>query len=105
MSISLSQMSDEQLAHRCLDLERELVALRFKHGLGRLESTASLAVVRKGIAKVRTELRARELQQGLHRNALIERHRGSHQVSAGGGEQQPASGFLQGIVDRLATRE
>ena len=36
-----------------------------------------IKVVRRNIARVRTEQRRRELEQGLSKNALLEQHRAS----------------------------
>jgi len=101
------ELSDEKLVHDTLQAERDLVALQFQNSMSNLENTARLGVVRKHIARLKTEARAREIAQGLPKNALFDRHGKSF---AKGGEVAPAEvvtsgGFLSGIVDKLTGKE
>jgi large subunit ribosomal protein L29 len=101
----LRDMDDQQLVHRILDSERELVNAKFQNKLGQLENTASMKVVRRGIARMRTLVRERERSQELKLDSLIHEHRQSYKydatASAGGDE----GGFLSGIVDKLSTND
>jgi ribosomal protein L29 len=91
-----------------LQVERDLVAARFKHSMSQLENTSRLGVLRREIARLRTEARVRERAAGLGRNALLATHARTFgpQVSA----TIPAApaekgGFLAGIVDKLRGKE
>jgi len=102
------ELSDEQLVHRMLQTERELVTARFKLSMNQLENTASLRSMRREIARLQTEARRREKEQELPKNRLLAMHRDSF----GGGESASESeataekgGFLSGIVDRLTTKD
>jgi large subunit ribosomal protein L29 len=102
-----SDLTDEQLVHQVLQTERELVAARFKHSMNQLENTARLRVLRRTIAQLRTEARARETASGLAKNALFARHTASFAASRGTAAAAPAAkgGFLSGIVDKLTGKE
>jgi large subunit ribosomal protein L29 len=107
------ELSDEQLVHKVLQSERELVAARFKLGMQQLENTSRLRVIRKEIARMRTEARRREIAAGIARDSLLGQHRRSFtaesgSVSAGTAAPAPKAekgGFLAGIVDKLKGKE
>jgi len=101
----LDTQPDEGLVHAALGAEHELVSQRFKHGLNQLENTASLGVARKAIARLRTEVRAREIAAGLGRDELFRRHRGSFSAVAVDGGAAQKGGFLSGVVDKLSNNE
>lgn len=106
--MAYADMSDEQLVHRVLQVERDLIGARFKHSMNQLENTASLRVLRREIARLRTEARTRELREGLPKNGLLVRHRGTFRGPAGATEARaPAEkgSFLSGIVDKLTGKE
>ncbi len=100
---NLDALTDEQLVHRELQLERELLAAGFRLRTGQLEDTESLGRLRKDIARARTAQRSRELDQGLAKDSLRNQHRGSFQAGSGdaGGEQASSGGFLKGLVDKI----
>jgi large subunit ribosomal protein L29 len=98
------ELNDEQLVHRFLERERELVSSRFRHATSQLENTASMRVVRKDLARILTELRARERANGSAKGSLMDRHRRSFQAS-GAAAPAASGGFLQGIVDKLSAQE
>ena len=101
-----TDMTDEQLVHRMLQVERDLVAARFKHSMNQLENTSKLGVLRKEIAQLKTEAGRRESTTGLAKNALIDRHSKSFGVArSGGGAVAEKGGFLSGIVDKLTSNE
>ena len=101
-STDFGSLNDEQLVHTELGFERALVQARFRHYTNQLEDTASLAKLRKDIARCQTEARRRELEQGLGKNALRDRHRGSFDpATAAAAEGEGEGGFLAGIVDKL----
>jgi len=99
--------TDEQLVHRVLQAERELVSARFKRSMNQLENTARMRVLRREIARLRTEARARETANGLAKNALLTKHRATFGGVARPAGSAPAEkgGFLSGIVDKLTGKE
>lgn len=103
---NVKELSDEQLVHRILNSERELVGARFTHSMNRLENTAQLRVYRREIARLRTELRNREVAQGSLKDSLLSSHRSSFSSGSAPDTSGPQrGGFLQGIVDKLSDAE
>lgn len=103
---ALAEKSDVELIHELFDTERELIAARMKHSMNQLENTAHLKTLRRNIARMQTEARRRELEQGLQKDALVHEHRQTYTAGADS-EQADADkgGFLSGIVDKLAGQE
>lgn len=104
----LRELSDEALTHRLFDTERELVTARFQHSMNQLENTAHLRTMRKSIARIKTEARRRELEQGLPKDALIRNHRSTYAADSseeGAAETEEKGGFLKGIVDTLTGKD
>jgi len=98
--------SDEQLVHRMLEVERDLVAARFKHSMNNLENTASIGVMRKEIARLKTEAARREREGGLSKNTLFDRHaRSFGATEAPSAAAADKGGFLSGIVDKLTSND
>jgi large subunit ribosomal protein L29 len=99
----MAQLTDEQLVHRMLQVERDLVAARFRHSMNQLENTASLGGLRKEIARLKTEARQREVANGLPKNALFDQHAKTFGASKAASSDAAAEkgGFLSGIVDKL----
>lgn len=103
---TFAELTDEQLVHKALQIERDLVTARFKHSMNQLENTARLRVLRRDIARIQTEARTRELKAGLEKNALMARHQASFGAVRGAGAAQPEKGgFLSGIVDKLTGKD
>ena len=107
MSIAeFKALDDKALVHRELQLERELMDVRFRNKTGQLEDTSKLAKLRKGIARARTLQREREAEQSLNPNTLRDMHRSSFVPSESGvGGEGGAGGFLKGIVDKVTPNE
>jgi|AACY02.16.fsa_nt_gi ribosomal protein L29 len=103
--VDLKSLSDEALVHHELRLERELVRKNFSHKTNQLENTAELKVLRRSIARTRTEERAREVAQGLAKDALRNRFRSTFTPAeadtAEAASQSGSGGFLSGIADRF----
>ncbi len=53
-------MSDVELTKKLQDLKSELFNLRFRHASGQLENPVSIRNCKRDIARVNTELRARQ---------------------------------------------
>lgn len=61
----LRTMSDKELLARIEDNQKELFNLRFQQVTGRLANSARPRQVRREIARIKTILRERELEQTL----------------------------------------
>ena len=59
-------MPVDELNEKLVDLKEELFNLRFQLAANQLENTARIKVVKKDIARVKTALRAAELQSAQH---------------------------------------
>lgn len=57
----IRELSAEDLQSKLKDARAELFNLRFQVATGQLENTARIAQVKKDIARIQTEMRAREL--------------------------------------------
>ncbi len=58
---TITDQSDTELAESLADSKRELFNLRFQLATGQLENTARIKQVKRQAARIRTEMRAREL--------------------------------------------
>ena len=56
-----SELSDTDLIERLDETKEELFNLRFQHVTGQLDNSARLGQVRRDVARLHTELRAREI--------------------------------------------
>ena len=59
-------MPVDELNEKLVDLKEELFNLRFQLAANQLEITARIKAVKKDIARVKTALRAAELQSAQH---------------------------------------
>ncbi len=100
----IRDFSDEKLVHTELELERELIAARIRLATNQLEDTSTLKKLRRDIARLQTAARTREVDQGLNKNALRNKHRGSFSAdgTAKSGDDGGGRGFLKGIVDKIS---
>ncbi len=57
----LTKQSDDALAEALAEGKRELFNLRFQLATGQLESPARIPQVKKQVARINTEMRARQL--------------------------------------------
>ena len=60
-------MPVDELNEKLVDLKEELFNLRFQLAANQLENTARIKAVKKDIARVKTALRAAELQSAQHK--------------------------------------
>ncbi len=58
----VNAMTVDELNSKLSDLKEELFALRFQLAANQLENTARIKAVKKDIARVKTALRAAEIQ-------------------------------------------
>ncbi|HJN74959.1 MAG TPA: 50S ribosomal protein L29 [Myxococcota bacterium] len=104
----LTGMNDEQLVHAELDLERQLITVRFQHATNQLQDSSQLKKLRRDIARLRTAARSRELEKGLRKNALRDSHSSSFDPDTAvalTAEAGASGGFLKGIVDKIGGSE
>ena len=59
----IREMKNDELVKRIQEEEKNLVDLRFAHQLKQLTNTAKLKLAKKDIAKMRTILKQRELEE------------------------------------------
>ena len=57
----IRELTDEELAKKLEDGRAELFNLRFQMATSQLDNTARVKLVKKDIARVQTEIRAREI--------------------------------------------
>ena len=57
----LRKMKDADLSNKLAELKAELFNLRFQHAINQLDNPLRIKDVKKDIARVLTEIRAREL--------------------------------------------
>ena len=60
-TVELRRLEDDELESKLRELKEELFNLRFQSATGQLESHGRLRAVRRGIARIYTVLREREL--------------------------------------------
>jgi large subunit ribosomal protein L29 len=58
---SMSEIDDDGLVQKLAEAKQELFNLRFQHVTGQLPSATRLRETRRTIARIHTELRAREI--------------------------------------------
>lgn len=58
----IREMKSEELIKRISEEEKNLLDLRFSHALKQLTNTAKLKLLRRDVAKMRSVLKERELQ-------------------------------------------
>ena len=57
----IRELSDEELAQKLEDGRAELFNLRFQMATSQLDNTARVKAVKRDIARIQTEMRAREI--------------------------------------------
>ena len=107
MSEAIRELSDQQLVFSVLEIERAVIAARFKHSTNQLENTAQLRDMRRRVARLHTEARRREMAQGLPKDSFLHQYRRDFGggVASAPEESPDKGGFLSGIVDKLAPKE
>ena len=102
-STELKALTDEQVVHAELQLDRDLVGLRFSKNADQLRNVNQIKVVRRNIARVRTEQRRRELDAGLGKNALRNEHRAT--FSAAVSVKTEGSSFAADLNEQMEDGE
>ncbi len=65
----IREMSTDEIKKRIIEEQKNLVDLRFQQELKNLTNTAKLRLVRKDIAKMKTILKEREMQEAKNSKA------------------------------------
>ena len=60
--VDIKDLSSDDLNEKLLEQKELLIKLRMSHAVSPLENPKQLGVIKKTIARVRTELRKRELE-------------------------------------------
>ena len=76
----LKALSDEELVHAELQLDRDLIG-RFRKNSDQLRDVMQIKQVRRNIARTRTEQRRREIEADQAKNTLLEMHRASFKAT------------------------
>lgn len=101
----IRELTDQQLVHRILDSERGLLEAQLNNKMGRLENTAALRDIRRGIARMRTIVGERERARDLKKDSLLHEHRQTYSYDAASSTGGDQGGFLSGIVDKLSSND
>ena len=96
----IKELSDEQLVHQELQLERELIDSRIKKSFNTLTDSSMFGKRRKDIARIQTEITLREKKQELHKNALKAKFRRTFVPMEGDDSVQ--EDILKSIADKLS---
>lgn len=100
-----ADLTDQDIAAKAYQTERELVAARFKHSTNQLENTAQLRVLRREIARLQSEARRREIAAGQAKGSIFASFRPSGDVAPVADSGDAKGGFLQGLVDKISGTE
>ena len=63
MADAVTEQSDAELLESLVDAKKELFNLRFQLATGQLANPARIREIKKGVARVRTEQRRRQLAE------------------------------------------
>ena len=58
-------MTDDELATKLAELKEELFNLHFRHATRQLENPNVITTTKKDIARIKTEIRAREIKASI----------------------------------------
>ena len=97
----IRELSDEQLVHKELELERQIIDARFKKQFNTLEDSSIFAKIRKSIARLQTEQSKRQAEQNLPNNGLKMLH-GKTFKATSEGEAEGTQDFLKNLADKMS---
>ena len=96
----IKELSDQELVHQELMLEKQLIDAKLKKSLGVGMDLSIFSKFRKDIARLQTEQTLRCKAQNLPKNALKSLHRKSFEYSQA--EEEEKTDFLQSVADKLS---
>lgn len=73
--VELKGLSVEALNEELEKLEKHLYALNFSNSVSTLENTSEIKTARRNVARVKTEIRARELAESTQKRDKIQARR------------------------------
>lgn len=104
----LTALSERELVVQENDVTQRLAGTRLKHALGQLEQNSEIRGLRRERARLLTEMRRREIEAGLPKGALAQRHASALGASAskvsetvGESVQKKPEGLLASLRRRL----
>ena len=97
----IKELSDEQLVHKELELERTLIDARFKKQFNALEDSSIFAKIRKNIARLQTEQTRRQAEQKLPNNGLKMLHAKTFKP-AENEDSEGTQDFLKNLADKMS---
>lgn len=100
--LDLASLDDAGLIAKLAELDRKSVEAKFAHSMGQLENTAVLAELRKTVARIKSEIRRRELAQGLDKGSLESKYQGVGSEGAASASGSEEASFLQSVVDKAS---
>lgn len=101
MAGQYTALEDAALVKELAVQQRSLVQARFALSMNRLDNTATVRTIRRDIARIRTELRRRELAAGANKDSLVAQHRVDVKSLGGGSESGSAGGLLASVDEKL----
>ena len=72
--IEVASLDERALVVKEYEIARELAGTRFRHALGQVEKNSDLRALRKARARLKTEIRRREIESGLPQDELYRRN-------------------------------
>ena len=96
----IKEFTDQELVHKELLLEKELIDAKLKKSLGVGMDLSIFSKLRKDIARLQTEQTLRCKTQGLAKNALKALHRKTFVYAQA--EEEEKTDFLQSVADKLS---
>ena len=93
----LDNLSDNDILARRADVMREVTKIRIQVATQQQEDTSKVGRLRKDLARLNTELRAREIKQGLAKGMLT----GRASVMVEGDDEVPGDDSVKGKKSRF----
>jgi large subunit ribosomal protein L29 len=62
-AVEIAELSSDEIHERLAELSEEMFNLRFQHATGQLENPMKLTQIKRDIARVKTVIRQRQLEQ------------------------------------------
>lgn len=103
--VDLTSLSERELVVQGHEVSQELAGTRLRNALGQLERNSEIRGLRRRRAQILTEVRRRELEEGLPKGTLMQRHASAVPASesspVGEASQKKPEGLLAGLRRRL----
>ena len=73
--VELKGLSDQELNTELENTQKHLYTLKFNNAVSSLENTAEIKLTRRNIARIKTEMRTRELAESTQKRDKIQARR------------------------------